>query len=123
MTTAFEKACPYYLSLGMSWDLYWHGDPVAVKFFRDKAELDFKRADTLAWLQGRYVYDAMLRAAPPFQTFSKSHKAHPYMEVPYKELQERKEREKTLAQQLKNGEMVARLLADEFGRWKERNGG
>lgn len=123
MTSAFEKACPYYLSLGMSWELFWHGDPEAVRFYREKDALETRRADSLAWLQGRYVYDAMLRAAPPFQTFSKSHRAHPYIEAPYRELQDRREREKTLAQKLKNGEMVAARLAQEFGRWKERNGG
>ena len=123
MTSAFEKACPYYLSIGMSWDMFWHGEPSAVIAYREKDALELRRADYMAWLQGRYVYDAMLCAAPPFQTFSKTHRPHKYLEAPYKELQDRMEREKTQAQKLKNGELVARLLAEEFGRWKERNGG
>lgn len=123
MTSAFEKACPHYLSMGMSWELFWHGPAEAVKHYREKDRLDLKRADALAWLQGKYVYDAMLRAAPPFQTFSKTHRAHPYNEAPYEELAERREREKTLAQRLSNGELVAKKLAEEFGRWKEKNGG
>lgn len=110
-TEAFEAACPYYLSLGMPWDLFWHGDPWAVRAYRESDRLSMRRADRLAWLQGLYVYRAMGLMAPAYRTFSK-HGPRKYDPVPLMDAAEASERrrEETLRE---NG----RLAAMDIARW------
>lgn len=97
----------------MPYDLFWHGDPEAARAYRESDRLSLRRADALAWQQGRYVYDAMLCAAPPFITFHKTHKPQPYDEMPYSERTEREERQRKQRAQLENG----RLAALDLVRW------
>lgn len=116
------RACPYYLSIGMPYDLFWHGEPWAVRLYRESDRLSMRRADYMAWLQGRYVYDAMCQVAPAYRTFSKRPKPRPYTEKPYSELLDDREREKTHEQQLQNGRIVAERIARMVNRWKEAHG-
>lgn len=103
----------------MSYDLFWYGDPSAVRLFRESDRLSMCRADYLAWLQGRYVYDAMCLVAPAYRTFSKRPKPRPYVEKPYMERLEDIEREKTHERQLENGRIAAERIARMVNRWKE----
>ena len=80
----FEKHCPYYLAMGMSYDLYWFGDPNAVKVFRKARKLQYKETNNKAWLQGAYIYQALCSVAPLFR-FSGERvvQARPYLNEPF----------------------------------------
>ncbi len=80
----FEKHLPYYLSIGMSYELYWYGDPKAVIGYRQADELRHEQVNTNAWLQGAYIYNALCAVSPILQAFAKKGtKPLAYLEKPY----------------------------------------
>ena len=81
-TEIFNEAFPYYLSIGMSYELYWHGEPNLVKAYREADELRVDRMNYEAWLQGLYVYQAVGALYPVFNPFSKQKKAEEYLKEP-----------------------------------------
>ena len=81
-TEIFNEAFPYYLSIGMSYDLYWHGEPYLVKAYREAEEMRIDRMNYEKWLQGLYVYHGIGALQPIFNPFSKKHKAEEYIKEP-----------------------------------------
>ena len=77
-----DKLCDYALSIGMPYDLYWYGDPQALKRYVNAEEIKQKKRNTELWLQGLYIYQAIGNLAPIFNPFSKDHKAKPYLKKP-----------------------------------------
>ena len=76
----FYKKFPYYLSIGMTEEQYWDKDCCLVKFYRKSEELRKERVNQEAWLQGMYIYDALLRVAPVLHAFAKKGtKPQPYV--------------------------------------------
>lgn len=68
----------------MTWEQYWHGDPLMVRAFREADKLRQRREDAIAWLHGRYIYDALGRLSPILHAFSKrGAKAEPYLDRPF----------------------------------------
>lgn len=63
-TDIFDEQFPYYLAIGMTYDQFWNDDPTLVKAFRKAEEIKTTKANQMAWLQGRYIYDAILRVTP-----------------------------------------------------------
>ena len=78
----FEAQCPYYMSIGMSYDEYWHQDANLVKYYQRAEEIRIERRNEELWLQGLYIYEAMCEVAPLFRFSMKggSIKAKPYRE-------------------------------------------
>lgn len=104
-TTRFYEVFPYYLSIGMTPEQYWDGDPWLAKYYRQADEIRRKRKNQDLWLQGMYIYEALCDVAPILQAFAKrGTKATPYPDHPYsltvkereeeKKLQEKRERDK-----------------------------
>lgn len=83
MLGAFERECPYYLSLGMTWEQYWNGDPSMVRAYRTAERLRIERFNREAHLQGMYIYDALCRVSPAFNALAKDHTPMDYPERPY----------------------------------------
>ena len=81
-TEIFNEAFPYYLSIGMSYELYWYGEPNLVKAYREADEMRVNRMNYEAWLQGLYVYQAVGALYPVFNPFSKQKKAEEYLKEP-----------------------------------------
>lgn len=114
-TEVFRKQFPYYLSIGMSPDEYWDGDNDLCRYYRKADELKRERKNHALWLQGMYVYDALIRVNPIFHDFVKrGTKPTPYPEEPYpiteraiKESRERKEK----ATAMKGLEFMKALMA------------
>lgn len=79
----FNSYLPYYLAIGMSYDLYWNGDYEAVKYYRQADKIKTNRENEKLWLQGLYIYEAICKASPLFNLFSKDRKPLPYAEQPY----------------------------------------
>lgn len=77
---------PFYLSLGCTYEVYWHGDPWAVAAYREAEIFRQERVNYESWLQGRYIYDALQSV---IGTFSwglggrKGKKPEPYEQYPY----------------------------------------
>lgn len=90
---AFEKACPLYMSYGMTYHEFWNGDVSAHRAYRDAHKIKVSEQNMMLWLQGRYVYDAIGAIAPYIKAFSKA-KPGNYTERPYDLFEEeRKARE------------------------------
>lgn len=75
---------PYYLAIGMTYDQFWNQDVELVKAYRDadKIKRDLQNQDL--WLQGAYIYEAILDAAPVlrFSFNKKPPKPIPYRDQP-----------------------------------------
>ena len=50
----FDEVFPYYLAIGMSYELFWDGRPERVIPYREADILRQKRANDNAWLHGAY---------------------------------------------------------------------
>lgn len=87
LTEEFNKCCPFYISIGMTYEQFWEGDPTMTKFYLDAYTLKEKReADKLRWTmweQGLYVYEAICDVSPVLRAFSKATKPLPYPKKPY----------------------------------------
>ena len=80
----FEKMCPIYMSYGMTYDEFWHGDAYRTKFYREFHKLKVKQKDEEMWIQGMYIYEALCDVSPILHAFSKKGtKPLPYAEKPY----------------------------------------
>ena len=84
-TQVFEKAFPEYLAMGMTYELYWNQDASLVKAYRKAHEIRRDEQNFFAWLNGKYVYDAIGALAPILRTsLSKvPAKAEKYIDKPY----------------------------------------
>lgn len=91
---------PGYLSLGMSAEEYWDGDPWWAKSYRDAEKLKAEKMNRELWLQGMYFYDALCKVSPILHAFAKGGtKPNPYPEEPYAlTRKEDKAREETKAE-------------------------
>lgn len=87
------------MAIGMSYDEYWNGDCTLTRVYQQIHEIRKKEQNHYLWLQGMYIYDALLRVAPILQAFAKKGtKPEPYPEEPYAlSVQEIREREENKA--------------------------
>lgn len=80
----FEEACPYYLSIGMTPEQYWYGEPSLAVWFRESFRIRKERRNEELWLQGMYFYEALCDASPLMRAFAKKGtKAVPYAKEPF----------------------------------------
>lgn len=80
----FERDCPYYMSIGMTYEQYWFGDVTMVRAFREADKLRRKRLNQEQWIMGHYIYDAILSVAPVLRAFAKKNtKPIPYHNKPF----------------------------------------
>jgi len=85
---------PFYISIGMTPAEFWYGDVELARAYRKAYEYKKEQWNTQAWLNGLYVYDALLRASPILRDFAKKGtKPMPYRDKPV-EITTSKEQEK-----------------------------
>lgn len=96
-----DEMCVFYMSIGVSYDEFWHGNYAKLQYYYKTYEMQQKRAsskaDHEAWLHGAYNFQAVCNASPIFNPFAKKEtKAHPYPEQPYsyEKLKSREEKRK-----------------------------
>ena len=82
LVDAFTKACPVYMSYGMTYEQFWDGDVCAHKAYKEAAKLLIKRQNEQAHLQGAYIYEALAAVAPLFRGMKPS-RAQAYRKEPY----------------------------------------
>lgn len=93
-TEQFYEVFPYYLSIGMTYEQFWDGDPHLAKYYRQADELKTERKNQELWLQGLYMYEALCDVAPILQAMAKKGtKAHPYPDKPYAITEKQQKRE------------------------------
>jgi len=78
----FDKAIPYYLSIGMSIDEFWHGDCENARYYREADKIKRHRKNEEMWLQGAYIYNAIGSLAPILRFSMKPQPPLPYMDKP-----------------------------------------
>lgn len=84
LSKLFEKACPMYMSFGMSYHDFWYGPAFMTTFYKDAHKLRLRQQDENNWMLGMYVYEAILDCSPILHAFSKKGtKPLPYVEKPY----------------------------------------
>lgn len=82
----------------MSYADFWDGDAEIAKYYREKYRSEMERKNTEMWLQGAYIYEAILDAMPAFNFFGKQRKPVPYRDEPMPLTgQEKKSREERKA--------------------------
>ena len=128
-----DRLCPDYLAMGMTWHDYWYGDPEMVIAFRKAHELKRKQTNTKLWLQGMYIYEALLDASPAFRDLVKNPKVTPYPKEPYALSDteaEKREKEKEEAQDkdtqakfLAWVKKANRIISDKSKKGEQGNGG
>lgn len=80
----FYEQFPMYLAIGMTEEQYWDKDCDLVNYYRKADEIRRIRQNQNLWLQGAYIYDAIIRIAPALQAFpNKKSKVKPYIEEPF----------------------------------------
>ena len=110
-----DKAFPYYLSIGMSADEYWNGEVELAIAYREAYKLRRREDNFNAWLQGRYIYEALCCASPLFRSFGKGKiKAYDYAKKPYDLFEEDRKlseenKEKEQQEKIKKG-MQAKMM-------------
>lgn len=84
LTDVFVKLCPQYMAMGMSYDEFWNGPTILVKYYREAFEIKKRNEEWGRWRAGAYFYDALLRVSPILRAFGKG-KVEPgkYPEEPW----------------------------------------
>lgn len=59
MSEIFERLCPYYMSYGMTYDQYWHGDPWSMKAYKDAYNLRNRHENEMLYINGIYILNAL----------------------------------------------------------------
>lgn len=115
-----EKLCPDYMAMGMTWDEYWHGDSEMPIYFRRANEMRERQQNYTLWMQGVYIYHALLDASPVFHSLAKNPKPFPYLNEPLPlNKKEREEKEKRQEEeQDKKNQATVRAWAERVNRLK-----
>lgn len=72
------------MAMGMSYEMFWDGDPSAAVYYRKAEKLKQKHEDERAWLMGLYIQNILLNVYPAFNPFAaKNAKVNPYPNLPY----------------------------------------
>lgn len=64
-----KSYCSFYMSIGMSYEEYWHGDNDAPQYYYKAYKLKKRMENERLWLQGLYNYNALVSASPCFNSF------------------------------------------------------
>lgn len=95
-TEIFNTHLPFYLSIGMSYEQYWNQDCCITKFYKQAFDLQRSRINEQLWLQGLYVYEAILDVSPSLRAMG-AKPPEKYPDEPYpitdKEIESRKEKQ------------------------------
>lgn len=111
-TDFFLEHLPYYLAIGMPYELFWSGDCTLVRSYRKAFQLSQKIKNQDLWLQGAYFYEAICDSSPLFNPFAKSGtNAFPYPNEPYAFTREEVEERSQKQAQLNYEQMKAKALA------------
>lgn len=81
-TEIFYQCLPHYLAMGMSADEFWNCDPRLYPAYREMDRIKNERENERLWLQGAYVYQAILLTAPRLNSLQPK-EPEPYPTEPF----------------------------------------
>lgn len=119
LTEIFEKKCPYFIAIGMTYDQFWRDDPTIALAYKKSNKLLQEINKWNNWEEGMYTYEALCKVSPVLHAFAKKGtKPLPFSEEPYglKQLRgEKEEKEEIIEeQQIQNERMKAQIF---FNNW------
>lgn len=83
----FKEMCPFYISIGMTYDQYWKQDVELTRIYLEafyiKEKREAKKSKWKIWEQGLYIFEALCDVSPILRAFSKARKPLPYPTKPY----------------------------------------
>lgn len=95
LTEILDQMFPQMLTIGMPSSEYWYGDVELAQGYLRAWKLKRQERNWEMWLQGRYIYDALIDVSPLFRFSTKRVKAEDYPSEPYalskEEAEEREE--------------------------------
>lgn len=112
--------------MGMPQDEYWNGDPQLVKYYRKAAAIKRNERNAELWLQGLYIYEAIMDLSPILRSFVKNPKPQPYSKMPYpltEKEKKRREEEEAKAEQIKTQERLREMALAFNKQMTEKNNG
>lgn len=113
----FEKVCPIYMSYGMTYDEFWHGEPYRAMFYREAHKLKVRQKDEELWIQGMYIYEALCEVSPILHAFSKKGtKPLPYAERPYMSSVSSVKTEEEKQKEIENARLIAQVHFENWAR-------
>lgn len=81
-----DEMCPYYMSLGVSYDEFWNGDYCRLKYYVKAHEYELENINTKLWLQGMYdfkAFEAVMNAFSYGMNGGKGKRPKGYLEYPH----------------------------------------
>ena len=109
---------PYYLSIGMSADEFWHGEPWLVQAYYKAHKLRNEQRNQELWMQGLYIYNAF--GAVLTTALSKNHKEK-YIDKPI-ELYPKPKSKQEIENERKR-EQLAKILNSWKKGWEKNQSG
>ena len=106
----FERACPHYMAMGMTYEQFWDGDISAHRAYREAKRIRLSEQNQMAWLQGLYVYEAIADLAPVLKAFAKG-KPRPYANEPYDLFEDERKRREEREQRERYERIKAKIAA------------
>ena len=98
LTKQFNKCCPFFISIGMTYEQFWYDDPTIANMyleaFKIKEKREAEKTNWIAWEQGLYVYEAICDVSPVLRAFSKATKPLQYPQRPFGTDEKEKENKK-----------------------------
>lgn len=109
----------------MSYSEYWDGDNELPKYYRKKYQTELQRKNFELWLQGYYIYEALLSAAPVLNALMKDKHPIPYRDhvLPLTKAEYEREVEREKEKQMRKNIEAMEALTIEFNKKFKQKGG
>lgn len=110
-TEVFEEQCPYFMAIGMTYQEYWYEDCWLSEYYLKAYKIKQEQKNQELWLQGVYIYEALIDVSPILHPFSKKGtKPLEYPKKPYSLFEDKKEKEEEI-------EIERKRALDFFKNW------
>lgn len=110
-TEQFEQHLPFFLAIGMTLEQFWEDDVFLCKYYQEAEEIRQDNLNQQLWLQGLYIYEALLDVAPVLRPMSKNAKPGEYPKEPYPRTEEEIQERKAKAEKEKYNKMKEKMQA------------
>lgn len=114
LSELLDELCPYYMSMGVPYDLFWYGDYCQLKYYVRKHELELEQKNQELYLSGAYSFEAFISALANLHFDGKHHKPVSYIEKPFDIFKKKTEesKEKTEEEQYEENMKIVKQLKD-----------
>lgn len=122
LSKQFEEVCPFFISIGMTYDQFWKDDVTIATQYLKAYKLKMKRETEITewniWKQGMYIYEALCDVSPVLHAFAKQGtKPLPYSKMPYgMEEHEKNINNEPTEQEVKNERLKAQIFFKNWAR-------